>query len=309
MKILVTGGAGFIGSHFVDRFLVLGHEVSVLDNLSNGSRDNVDPRVELVQMDTKDETLYAEVARIKPDAIFHLAAQIDVRVSCADPVFDAKENVLASLRLIEAGLKNGMEFFCFASSGGAIYGEATSPRSETHPESPLNPYGVAKLAVEKYLRSYSVQMGLKSAVLRFSNVYGPRQGAKGEAGVVAIFAKLLRDGKPLRINGDGLQTRDFVFAPDLADAAEKVLEKRAVGIFNLGTGVETTILELAERLCGIAGRDVSCIQHGQPISGEQKRSVLDPSKAASDLGWTPKTSIGDGLKITYDWFAVNRQEQ
>ncbi|MCL1892945.1 MAG: GDP-mannose 4,6-dehydratase [Holophagaceae bacterium] len=308
MKILVTGGAGFIGSHFVDRFLADGHDVSVLDNLRSGARSNVDPRAEFVFLDLKDNALEAEVAKIKPDAIFHLAAQIDVRVSCEDPIFDATENILATLRLIEAGLKNGMKFFGFASSGGAIYGEATNPQPETHPEVPMNPYGVAKLAVDKYLYSYSIQRGLKSASMRFSNVYGPRQGAKGEAGVVAVFAKLLRDGKPPCINGDGLQTRDFVFAPDLAEAGSLILQQSATGIFNLGTGVENSVLDLAVQLCNIANVDASMIRHRTAIQGEQRRSVLDSSKASNKLGWNPRTSFPAGLKLTYDWFVKNRLE-
>ncbi|MCL1908534.1 MAG: NAD-dependent epimerase/dehydratase family protein [Holophagaceae bacterium] len=306
MKIIVTGGAGFIGSHFVDRLLALGHKVWVLDNLSSGSERNISPMAEFVLIDLKDEALGGTIAKIKPDAIFHLAAQIDVKISCADPIFDATENILASLKLIEAGLKNGMEFFCFASSGGAIYGEASGPQSEAHPESPINPYGVAKLAVDKYLHSYSVQRGLKGVAMRFSNVYGPRQGAKGEAGVVAVFAKLLRDGIAPRVNGDGLQTRDFVFVSDLAEAAANVLEKGATGIYNLGTGIETTILDLAKRLCNEANIDASHIQFGDAINGEQRRSVLDFSKASSEIGWAPATSLGSGLKITYDWFVANR---
>jgi UDP-glucose 4-epimerase len=305
MKILVTGGAGFIGSHFADRFLSEGHSVWVLDNLRSGSMANVDKSAEFIQMDLKDEAVEAEIAKIRPEAIFHLAAQIDVRVSCADPIFDATENIMATLRLIEAGLKNGICFFGFASSGGAIYGEASGPQSEGHPESPMNPYGVAKLAIDKYLHSYFIQRGLKSAALRFSNVYGPRQATKGEGGVVAVFAKRLRDGKPPIINGDGLQTRDFVYAPDLAEAASMILKQGATGIFNLGTGIETTVADLAKSMCCEAGMDVSSIQHGQAVPGEQRRSVLDPSKAARELGWVPRTNLALGLKSTYGWFVSN----
>lgn len=307
MRLLVTGGAGFIGSHFVDRFLSEGHQVWVLDNLRSGSKVNLHPDATFLELDLKDERLAKEIARIKPEAIFHLAAQIDVRISCADPVFDATENILATLRLIEAGLANGLGFFAFASSGGAIYGEAAGPQSEAHAEMPLSPYGVAKLSVDKYLQAYVIQRGLASASLRFANVYGPRQGAKGEAGVVAVFAKRLRDGLAPIINGDGLQTRDFVYAPDLAEAANLVLRQRATGIFNLGTGVETSIRELAVALCRSAGIDPAKIEHLPSIPGEQRRSVLDASKAARELGWTPRTALSDGLKMTYDWFAAHRQ--
>jgi UDP-glucose 4-epimerase len=309
MRILVTGGAGFIGSHFVDRFIAEGHQVWVLDNLRSGSKANVHASATFVHLDLKDERLSQGIARIKPEAVFHLAAQIDVRISCGDPVFDATENILATLRLLEAGLANGMEFFAFASSGGAIYGEASGPQSESHVEAPLNPYGVAKLAVDKYLHAYNVQRGLKSASLRFSNVYGPRQGAKGEAGVVAVFCKRLRDGHAPCINGDGLQTRDFVYAPDLAEAASLVLQQRATGIFNLGTGRETTILDLAGRLCDSAGVDSLQIQHSPGLAGEQRRSVLDASKAQNLLGWRPRTSLEEGLRATYDWFRTHRQEE
>jgi UDP-glucose 4-epimerase len=306
MRILVTGGAGFIGSHWVDRFVAEGHDVWALDNLRSGSRDNVNPEARFVHLDLKDERLAEEVARIRPEAVFHLAAQIDVRISCADPVFDATENILATLRLLEAGLAHGMGFFGFASSGGAIYGEATGPQAETHPEIPLNPYGVAKLAIDKYLHAYAVQRGLKSASLRFANVYGPRQGAKGEAGVVAVFAKRLRSGQAPLINGDGLQTRDFVYAPDLAEAASLVLRKGASGVFNLGTARETSVLDLARGLCAAAGFDPARIEHGPAIAGEQRRSVLDPSKAARELGWVAGTRLAEGLPLTYDWFQARK---
>jgi UDP-glucose 4-epimerase len=309
MRMLVTGGAGFIGSHLVDRFVSEGHQVWVLDNLRSGSEDNIHPEATFLPLDLKDERLAQTVAKVRPEAVFHLAAQIDVRVSCADPVFDATENILATLRLLEAGLANGMAFFGFASSGGAIYGEASGPQSEAHGEAPMNPYGVAKLAVDKYLHTYAVQRGLRSASLRFSNVYGPRQGAKGEAGVVAVFSKRLREGQALHIHGDGLQTRDFVYAPDLAEAASLVLQQRATGVFNLGTGLETTVLELARELCRAAGSDPAKIQHGPGLAGEQRRSVLDPGKAERELGWVPRTQLSEGLRTTYDWFAAHRQAE
>lgn len=309
MRILVTGGAGFIGSHFVERFITEGHQVWILDNLSSGTKANLHPEAQFLHLDLQDARLAQEIAAVSPEAVFHLAAQIDVRVSCSDPVRDATENILATLKLLEAGLASGMAFFGFASSGGAIYGEADGPQGESHSETPLSPYGVAKLAVDKYLHAYGVQRGLRSAALRFANVYGPRQGAKGEAGVVAVFSKLLRDGRMPRINGDGLQTRDFVYAPDLAEAASLVLQKRATGVFNLGTGRETAVLGLAQALCQIAGSDPAQLQHGPGIAGEQRRSVLDASKAARELGWTPRTGLAEGLRSTYDWFASHRQEE
>lgn len=306
MRILVTGGCGFIGSHVVDRFVSEGHQVWALDNLSSGSRSNLHPGARFIGLDLQDARLAQEVAAVRPEAVFHLAAQIDVRISCADPVRDASENILGSLRLVEAGLAAGMRYFGFASSGGAIYGEAAGPQSEAHPETPLNPYGVAKLSVDKYLHAYAVQRGLASASLRFANVYGPRQGAKGEAGVVAVFAKRLRDGLAPRINGDGAQTRDFVYAPDLAEAASLALARRATGVFNLGTGRETSVRTLAERLCAASGLDPAAIEHLPGIPGEQRRSVLDPGKAGRELGWTPRTALDDGLGQTWTWFQANR---
>lgn len=307
MRVLVTGGAGFIGSHAADRCLKDGHEVAVVDNLRSGSRGQVDARAEFIEMDIRDSRLEGALAKFRPEAILHFAAQIDVRVSCKDPVFDAEENILATLRLVEAGLANGLKHFVFASSGGAIYGEASGPQSEAHPEVPINPYGVAKLAVDKYLHAYAVQRGLASCSLRFSNVYGPRQGAKGEAGVIAVFCKRLRDGLAPMVNGDGLQTRDFVFAPDLADAAAKVLAQRATGVFNLSTGRETSILEVARALCMHAGIDFADIRHAPAIAGEQRRSVLDASKAERTLGWTPTTPLSIGLGDTYRWFEQHRE--
>jgi len=308
MNILVTGGAGFIGSHVAERLLSGGHEITILDNLKNGSRENLPSHAHFLEMDLSDPTLGDAVARLRPEVIVHLAAQIDVRASCQDPVFDAEENIIATLRLATAGLANGLKQFVFASSGGAIYGEATGPQSEAHPEVPINPYGVAKLSVDKYLYALHCQHGLLGCSLRFSNVYGPRQGPKGEAGVVAVFCKRLRETAPLVINGDGAQTRDFVFAPDLAEAIHLAVERRAAGIINLGTGRETSVLDLASSLCRIAGVESARMTHGSAVSGEQRRSVLDPAKAKEILGWSAGTGLESGLKITYDWFQAHRPQ-
>jgi UDP-glucose 4-epimerase len=308
MRVLVTGGAGFIGSHIAERLLAEGGTVEVLDDLRNGSRANVPAGAAFVEMDLRDPALAEVLGRFRPRAIVHCAAQIDVRVSCQDPVRDAEENILATLRLLEAGLASGLEHVVFASSGGAIYGEASGPQDEGHPEVPLNPYGCAKLAVDKYLHAYRHQRGLTSTSLRFSNVYGPRQGARGEAGVVAVFCKRLREGLPPCINGDGGQTRDFVYAPDLAEAVSRVLERRAQGVFNLGTGVETSVKDLATSLCALAGMDPARVEHAPGVAGEQRRSVLDPAKARRELGWTPRTDLREGLETTYRWFADRRGE-
>jgi UDP-glucose 4-epimerase len=300
--ILVTGGAGFIGSHVADRLLADGHRVAVLDNLRSGSPDNLPQGAEFLPMDLRDPALPRTLARLRPEAMVHCAAQIDVRVSCREPVFDAQENILGTLGLIEAGLENGLRRFLFASSGGAIYGEAAGPQGEDHPECPVNPYGVAKLSVDKYLHVYAGQRGLAGCSLRFANAYGPRQGAKGEAGVVAVFCRRLARGLAPAVNGDGLQTRDFVYVADLAEAVHLALEREAAGVFNLGTGRETTILDLARRLCLAAGADPACIEHRQGIPGEQRRSVLDAAKAGAALGWRPGTTLDEGLAETWAWF-------
>jgi UDP-glucose 4-epimerase len=308
MRVLITGGAGFIGSHVVDRCVRDGHQVTVVDNLRSGSRSQVAPQAEFIHLDIGNPGLALVLERLRPEVILHFAAQIDVRVSCQDPIFDAEENILATLRLIEGGLAHGLKHFVFASSGGAIYGEASGLQDEAHSEVPINPYGVAKLAVDKYLHAYSVQRGLASCSLRFSNVYGPRQGARGEAGVVAVFCKALRDGRPPTVNGDGGQTRDFVYAPDLADAVSLVVGQRATGIYNLGTGLETSILALAQGLCREAGVDIDRIVHAPGIPGEQRRSLLDARKAAADLGWASATTLTQGLATTYQWFQTHRED-
>ncbi|MDR3671919.1 MAG: GDP-mannose 4,6-dehydratase [Holophaga sp.] len=302
MEILVTGGAGFIGSHTADFLVARGHHVTVLDNLCNGSRDQVPPGADFLQLDLGDPTLPGHLARLRPEAVLHFAAQIDVRTSCSAPVFDAQQNILGTLALIEAGLANGLQHFIFASSGGAIYGEAHGPQDEGHPEQPINPYGVAKLSVDKYLHAYTVQRGLRTCSLRLANAYGPRQGAVGEAGVVAMFCRRLARGQAPRIHGDGLQTRDFVYVGDLAEGFGAALEQRAAGVINLATGRETSILELARGLCLQAGLDPAGIEHGPGIAGEQRRSVLDPAKARAELGWSARTPVAQGLAATWNGF-------
>lgn len=302
MKILVTGGAGFIGSHVAGRLLGDGHQIAVLDNLRGGSRANVPPEAEFLRMDLRDPMLPQAMARIRPEVIIHFAAQIDVRISCRAPLFDATENILGTLGLIEAGLECGLQRFLFASSGGAIYGEAEGPQGEDHQERPVNPYGVAKLSIDKYLHAYAVQRGLAGCSLRFANAYGPRQGARGEAGVVAMFCRRLAQGLAPVVNGDGGQTRDFIYVADLVEGVRRVLAREATGVFNFGTGVETSVAELARRLCVLAGVDPARIEHRGAVPGEQRRSVLDPAKACAELGWRPDSRLDDGLAQTLDWF-------
>jgi len=311
MRILVTGGAGFIGSHVVEAYLRAGHEVWALDDLSRGKRERVPPAARFVEMDIRAPGLRALLAQARVDCVNHHAAQIDVRRSVADPAADAEINVVGSLNLLEAARSAGVRTCIFASTGGAIYGEPRRlPVDEAHPARPLSPYGVAKLAVEHYLAYYAAVHGLQAAVLRYANVYGPRQDPEGEAGVVAIFVgRLLRD-EPLLIYGDGAQTRDYVFVEDVARASVLTLDwltrhpkeaARELPVFNIGTGLETSVNALASQLVQAADRDVS-ILHRPPRLGEQVRSVIDPGRAGRLLGWQPTVSLPAGLRACLDWF-------
>jgi len=282
--VLVTGGAGFIGSHVVDAYLARGWRVSIVDDLSTGDRRNVNPRAEFYETDIRE----APLDRIRPDVINHHAAQMDVRRSVADPVFDASVNVIGSLRLLQQSVEIGVKRFIFASTGGAIYGEPVfAPQTEKHPTNPLSPYGCAKLAVEHYMHYFRTVHGLPTVALRYANVYGPRQNSKGEAGVVAIFIEKKVRGERAVINGDGEQTRDFVYVGDVVAANMQVSETSDAGPFNVGTGVETTVNQLAKMI----GIDAT---HGPAKAGEQRRSVL-----ASSFG---RTQLADGLRETVAWF-------
>lgn len=301
MKIVVTGGAGFIGSHFVDTLLNQGHRVMVIDNLSSGSLQNVSPQAELEIIDLGESRVLDLLRDFAPQAIFHFAAQIDVKKSIRTPLFDAQENIITTLRLLDYSRHHQVHFI-FASSGGAIYGEAhLGPQDENHSEFPQNPYGVAKLSIDRYLHAFNHQYGLTYTSMRFSNVYGPRQGLLGEAGVVSVFMGRAMASKPLTVNGDGLQTRDFVYVMDLARLGPTLALKRPVGVFNLATGVETTILELATKIRTAFGQE-EAIQHAPANNGEQRRSVLSSAKAMQILRWTPETKLDQGLAQTRDWF-------
>ena len=304
MRILVTGGAGFIGSHIVDSYIKKGHEVSVIDNLSTGDRKNLNPAAKFYQADIRDD-LSALIKEIKPEVINHHAAQIDVRVSVSNPIFDAGTNIIGTLNVIEAGLKNGLKKFIFASTGGAIYGEQDYfPADELHPTKPLSPYGVAKLTCEKYLYYYKHNFGLDYIALRYANVYGPRQNPFGEAGVVAILThKLIRGEQPV-INGDGLQTRDYVYVNDVVKANIKALGTEFTGELNISTGIETSVNELFNGLKAISAGKITP-SHGPAKKGEQQRSCLSYKKAEDILNWAPETSVDEGLRKTFEWFAGN----
>ena len=305
MKVLVTGGAGFIGSHVAERLLSDGHEVVILDDLSTGHVEHLHPDARFYQMDVQSPWLDELFKIERPEAVLHQAAQASVRRSVADPVFDASVNVLGAVTLLQASVRHGVRRFLFASTGGALYGDAdVIPTPEDYPTLPVSPYGASKLGAEVYLRTFHAVHGLSYAALRYANVYGPRQDPHGEAGVVAIFARRLLSGEPARINGDGKQTRDFVYVGDIAEANARALISEAVGSFNVGTGVETdisTIFQLLKRLSGNNQAEV----HGPPMPGEQRRSVVDARKIEKVMGWRPQTSLEAGLDATVRYF---RQE-
>jgi len=302
MNILVTGGAGFIGSHITDALITAGHSVDVVDNLTTGRKENVNPKAGFIKADIRDRALGEFFERTRPEVVVHQAAQVSVRNSVDDPVYDADVNVLGSLNLLQNCVKYEVRKVIFASSGGAVYGEQESfPAPETHPVAPLCPYGAAKRSVELYLNYYRAEFGLDYVALRYSNVYGPRQDPHGEAGVVAIFSeKMLAGGDPV-INGDGGQTRDFVYVADVVDANLRAMEGGYCGCLNVGTGVETSVNELFDIMrekTGYTGERV----HGPAKPGEQRRSVIDCSLIGSELGWKPKVSFADGLGMTVEYF-------
>ncbi len=311
-RALISGGAGFIGSHVAELFLSRGYHVDILDNLSSGKRENVPAGATLHVADIGSPEAAALLRNGAYDVLCHLAAQIDVRKSVNDPVYDATINILGTLNLLEAIRASGHPSrVIFSSTGGAIYGDFVSvPTVEAMPKDPESPYGIAKLSVEYYLGYYARVHGLDTVALRYSNVYGPRQDPHGEAGVVAIFCNRILKGEALTVFGEGLQTRDYVYAGDVARAnlaaAESVLPKAAqldVRAYNVGTGVQTTVLELAAALQGAAGSNVP-VHHAPARPGEQQRSVVNIDKAARELGWRPEMSLADGTRRTFDFFAA-----
>jgi UDP-glucose 4-epimerase len=302
MKILVTGGAGFIASHVTDAFVQAGFDVCVVDDLSSGRREFINPDATFYQLDVQDPGLADVLAREKPEVLCHHAAQIDVRRSVADPLFDVRVNLLGLLNLMECGRRHGLQRVLFASTGGAIYGEQdVFPAPETHRTAPLSPYGIAKLASEHYLSFYHVTYGIAYAALRYANVYGPRQNPHGEAGVIAIFAEKLLRGETPTVNGDGKQTRDYVYVGDLVRANLAALQSDFCGAVNLGTGVETDVNQLFRALRDLCGSSAP-ETHGPAKPGEQTRSVIDSRLAGQVLGWQPQVSLHDGLRETVAFF-------
>jgi UDP-glucose 4-epimerase len=297
VTVLVTGGAGFIGSHVAEALVARGEDVVVLDDLSSGKRENLPEGAELVEGDIREpqDELFAGV---KPDVCFHLAAQADVRVSVARPEHDARINVIGTINLLEAAREHGTQLV-FSSTGGAIYGECDGPAPEDAPRQPLAPYGTSKLAGEEYLATYNRLHGTKHVALRYGNVYGPRQDPHGEAGVVAIFFKRFLSGEQPRIFGDGKQTRDYVYAVDVVRAT-LAAAGRDGGVYNVGTGRETSVVELFDLCRQVAGKEDVEPEFAPPRPGELQRSVLDVNRAVDDLGWRPEHSLEEGLRETWE---------
>lgn len=302
MKVLVTGGAGFIGSHLTDALIGRGDQVLVVDNLVSGVKENLNSKAKFFELDVASPATYNLILNEKPEIIFHLAAHIDVRRSVEDPVFDAQTNILGSLNVIAAASSAKIKKIIFSSTGGAIYGEADIiPTPETYDPQPLAPYGLAKLTIERYLSLWRKLNGLEFVVLRYANVYGPRQALKGEAGAVAIFTRKLLRGDELSVFGDGSQTRDFIYVADVVAANLAAVKLAGGGTFNIGTGRETSINALLQDLLKITHCKIKP-SHLPAKSGEVLRSAIDASAAKRILGWEPKVSLEEGLMKTVEFF-------
>jgi UDP-glucose 4-epimerase len=299
MRAIVTGGAGFIGSHVADALTARGDEVHVLDDLSSGRRENVPTGAELHVADIRAPGAVFDAVR--PEVVFHLAAQASVSVSVAQPLFDAEVNVLGTVALLQAALAHGAQLV-FSSTGGAIYGECETPATEAWERRPLSPYGTSKLAGEEYLASWNRLHGTRHVALRYGNVYGPRQDPHGEAGVVAIFLRAVADGRRPTIFGDGLQERDYVYVGDAARATLAATQLQG-GVLNVATGRPTTVLELVDAMRRATGREIDP-EHGPERLGDLQRSVLDPSLAERELGWRPEVSLEDGLREAWHYFST-----
>ena len=301
MKVLVTGGAGFIGSHIVDAYCELGHEVVALDDLSTGHAENVNPAARLIRMDVRDPAVDRLFAVERFEVVNHQAARGNVRASIEDPIVYAEVNVVGGVKLLESSRKHGVRKFIYASTGGCVYGEPRYlPSDEAHPIAPRDPYGASKASFELYLPVFAHIWGLSYTIFRYPNVYGPRQDPFGEAGVVSIFLGQMFQGEQPIINGTGEQERDYVFVTDVAQANIIALERGDNDAFNVGWGKGTSVNSIFRSLCDIVGRPINEV-HGPPKVGEVQRSCLDSSKAASKLGWSPQVPLGEGLRSTADF--------
>lgn len=304
MNVLVTGGAGFVGSHLVDALVEKGYGVIVVDNLSSGKVSNLNSYALFYEQSVEDEEMMERIFSLhKPEYVFHLAAQASVAVSVREPSRDAKVNILGSLVLLEKSVKYGVKKFIFSSTGGAIYGEEVKvfPTPETEIPKPVSPYGIAKLCVEKYLEFFAREYGLKYTSLRYSNVYGPRQDPYGEAGVVAIFVERMLKDEPVLIYGDGEYVRDYVYVKDVVEANLLAMERGDNEVFNIGTGRGTTVNELFRMLKELTGYRRDPV-YAPPRKGDVRKSVLDCRKAKEILGWEPKVSLEEGLAMTVEYF-------
>jgi len=320
MKILVTGGAGFIGSHIVDALLREGHAVAVLDDLSSGSRDNLPPGVPLHVADIVDPEAVGRVFAVEqPDAVCHQAAQMSVSRSVREPLFDARVNCIGLINVLDAAVAGGCKRVVFASSGGVLYGDVTAPAPESTPANPVSPYGITKWVGERYLSFYAAEHGLTAVALRYSNVYGPRQNPHGEAGVVAIFCKKLLAGEPATINGDGRYIRDYVYGPDVARANVLALlatDRCTPGTLtslNIGTGIGVDVVELEALIrpavataARARGRTIATPAplHGPARPGDLRSNLVDASRAKTVLGWQPTVPLDAGIALTAEWFAA-----
>lgn len=303
LNILVTGGAGFIASHIVDAFIENGHNVTIIDNLTTGREENINQKAKFYKLDIRDD-LSKIFEEGKFDVVNHHAAQIDVRRSVIDPIYDAGVNIIGTLNLLQNAVKYGVKKFMFASTGGAVYGEQDYfPADENHKQQPLSPYGISKLAVEKYLYFYKEVHGLRYTILRYANIYGPRQNPLGEAGVVCIFLDKILAGEQPIINGSGEQTRDYVYVKDVVKANLLTLNEEESEIYNVGTGIETSVNELFRLINKNFNNSIKEV-HGPAKPGEQMRSVITSEKLFKKFGWKPSTRLEDGLKETIDYYKV-----
>jgi UDP-glucose 4-epimerase len=309
MKILVTGGAGFIGSHVCDHLLATGHQVVVVDNLATGKRENLPREAAFYEVDIRDQALGDVFRRERPEVVIHHAAHIYVTASVRDPVYDASVNILGSLNLLECCRKSGVRKVIYAGTGGALFGEAQYlPVDENHPVAPLSPYGVSKHTVEHYLFTYQQNHGLDHVVLRYPNVYGPRQDPHGEAGVVAIFALALLAGEPCTIFGDGTKTRDYCYVGDIAEANLAALNSPATGVYNLGRGIEVTDLEIFETVRQAVGVDAEPT-YAPVRPGEVVRIALDATKAQRELGWRWKVDLAEGVRRAVEFYRAKTERK
>ncbi len=310
MRILISGGAGFIGSHVADVLIERGHRVTILDNLASGSEENINRRAKFHKFDIGNRKRLEKLfEKVQPEAVFHFAAQINVRTSVEDPSADAMTNIMGSLSLIELSAKHGVKKFIFSSTGGAMFDDTTPrPTPETIPAAPLSPYGIAKLSIEHYLRFFRQIHGLPYVILRYANVYGPRQNAHGEAGVISIFLTRMLEGTTPTINGDGLQTRDYVYVGDVAEANVRALDTPIEeGVFHIGTGIETSVNDIFRMLNWQFGKAFE-ETHGPAKPGEIAASALKATKAKEVLGWEPKVALSEGLVATATWFKARARE-